>query len=283
MFNKLENLAIGAQYERPFLAKAWGYKSHQAIARGVVTTPGSKEIILFVTKEKQKDFTQYNDYIDGPLLFWEGEEKHGSDKRIINAEALGESVGLFYRDIHHSPFTYYGKIRLTDFEVNINKPSEFIFRLETVHTTPDVLDDVENGALDFPDILSTEREALRKSRIGQGQFREELIKLWGNCSVTSLSKLSLLRASHIKPWRHCTDRERLDKHNGLLLPPNLDATFDAGMITFDAAGQILISKVLTAEERQILGIKSDMRLRKLHLETMKYLEYHRENIYDRLV
>lgn len=81
-----EKIHIGKEYERPYLADIWGYKAFQAISRGVVTPAGSNYIILFVTKEKQEALTQYNDYLDGDLLHWEGEEKHSSDDRVINAK-----------------------------------------------------------------------------------------------------------------------------------------------------------------------------------------------------
>ena len=41
----------------------------------------------------------------------------------------------------------------------------------------------------------------------------------------------------MKPWAKCaSDDERLDVFNGLLLSANLDAAFDAGLVTFDDAG-----------------------------------------------
>lgn len=104
-----DTIEIGKEYDRPELSSLWGYKSFQAISKGVVTPRGTNFIILFVTKEKQEALTQYNDYIDADLLFWEGEQGHGTDKRIINAASADEEIHLFYRDIHHSPFVYYGQ------------------------------------------------------------------------------------------------------------------------------------------------------------------------------
>lgn len=106
-------LKFGQSYERPFLAKLWGYQSFHAISKGVITPTNTKYIILFVTKNKQQTSTQYNDYIDGNLLFWEGEEKHSTDKRVVNATKNQDEIHLFYRDTHHSPFVYFGKISLT--------------------------------------------------------------------------------------------------------------------------------------------------------------------------
>src|SRR5579883_1090833 len=102
----LSSLAIGAKYTRPELAGRWGYTSHHAIGRGVVTPRGENLIILFVTRIKQEALTPYEDALSGDLLFWEGQEKHGTDDRVINARAAGDEVHLFYREIHHTPFEY---------------------------------------------------------------------------------------------------------------------------------------------------------------------------------
>ena len=53
---------------------------------------------------------------------------------------------------------------------------------------------------EYLDLSSTEREAIVKSRIGQGQFRESLINYWSACAVIGCKEAKLLRASHIKPW-----------------------------------------------------------------------------------
>jgi putative restriction endonuclease len=111
------------------------------------------------------------------------------------------------------------------------------------------------------------------ARIGQGQFRADLINFWGKCSVTGYRETSLLMASHIKPWSMSSDKERLDKYNGLLLLPNLDRAFDRGLISFGEDGMILISSSLSFPGS--LGIDAGM-----HIELMKehkdYLRFHRE-------
>ena len=81
------------------------------------------------------------------------------------------------------------------------------------------------------DLSETEREAMIMARVGQGPFRDALIRRWGGCSVTGCGAHELLIASHIKPWSKCTTpAERLGAANGLLLTPNLDKLFDRGLI-----------------------------------------------------
>jgi HNH endonuclease len=42
---------------------------------------------------------------------------------------------------------------------------------------------------------------------------------WGaRCPITGITDPALLRASHIVPWAECGDAQRLDVHNGLLVP-----------------------------------------------------------------
>jgi predicted restriction endonuclease len=127
-------------------------------------------------------------------------------------------------------------------------------------------------------IPDTEKASLVKTRIGQGQFRRELIDHWRGCAVTKYPDCAFLIASHIKPWSASTNEERLDKHNGLLLLANLDKAFDLGYVSFNEKGNILISEQL--EEYQTLGIEKDMSvlLVKAHQD---YLAFHREERFKR--
>jgi len=51
-----------------------------------------------------------------------------------------------------------------------------------------------------------------------------------------------------------TDRERLDKFNGLLLTPNLNRLVDCFLISFNDDGTVLVSKHLGAGEWASLGV-----------------------------
>lgn len=56
----------------------------------------------------------------------------------------------------------------------------------------------------------------------------------------------LLVASHIKPWRASTGRERLDPANGLAACPVHDRAFDAGLLTVNGGYRIHRSDPLEA-------------------------------------
>ena len=272
------DIKIGQTYTRLDLAKLWGYKGHEAISRGVITPRDTSLIILFVTKLKQESLTQYKDFIDGGYLVWEGELKHGSDSRIINARQSGDHIHLFYRDIHHTPFTYMGEITLLDAQQKQSKPSEFIFALGQNQISNNIFQEMEEAKVQLAGLTETERLELIKSRIGQGRFRNELIKYWGGCAVTAVTNLPLLNASHIKPWCRSDNSERLNPYNGILLTPNYDLLFDKGFISFKNDGQIIISAELSKEEQKALTISSEIHLRKIRSEHNSFLEYHRDCI-----
>ncbi|PTQ76260.1 HNH endonuclease [Nitrosomonas oligotropha] len=140
-------------------------------------------------------------------------------------------------------------------------------------------EDIEAERQGFELLSETERQQIIDARIGQGKYRDDLVKIWGSCSVTGFNILPLLRASHIKPWRECTNEDRVSPYNGLLLSPDLDAAFDCGIITFSKEGRIMISQYYQIEQLAIIGIKDNLNLRFLQSESEKYLEYHRNNVW----
>lgn len=157
-------------------------------------------------------------------------------------------------------------------------------------TVSDPFDGAEDPADDksFQDLLETaplsetEKDAIIRTRVGQGYFRDQLQKRWAGCSVTRVTEPSILIASHIKPWKDCTTRaERLSPDNGLLLSPTLDKLFDRGFISFDENNRysILISKKLGPFQPLEMNLKN-LRIRPHSYEGMKpYMNYHRENVF----
>jgi len=127
---------------------------------------------------------------------------------------------------------------------------------------------------------STVREALISARVGQGPFRAQVLKLWsGKCAVTGASTLDAVRASHIKPWRHADNSERLDPNNGLPLIANLDALFDAGLISFDASGTLHISPLIDQRDIKTFALEGARLARAPNRETAAYLEFHYSQIF----
>jgi putative restriction endonuclease len=121
----------------------------------------------------------------------------------------------------------------------------------------------------------TEVREMAKRRIGQDIFRRLLLEYWNRrCPISGINDPRLLRASHIKPWADCDNRERLDPFNGILLSANLDAAFDAGIISFSDDGDVLRSHSIDDANFVALGIRSGTRL-PVTPEHAQFLMWHR--------
>jgi len=84
-----------------------------------------------------------------------------------------------------------------------------------------------------------------------------------------------IRASHIKPWRESSNAERLDPNNGLPLIASLDALFDAGLISFDSCGKLIVSLKVSTTERGIFGVAQTSLRKKPTAKMADYLAHHR--------
>lgn len=122
---------------------------------------------------------------------------------------------------------------------------------------------------------TTTQQQLINARLGQGGYREALIELYGGkCVVTGLAVKEALRASHVKPWRASSDRERLDARNGLLLAATVDALFDRYLLTFTDDGRLLVCSSVNDAALTLIGITPNVRI-DLSRETRTYMRWHR--------
>jgi hypothetical protein len=140
----------------------------------------------------------------------------------------------------------------------------------------------EESIIDIEKIKSSKNDPTTKkaqidARLGQGKFGSDVREQWNHCCcVTGSSTAAVLEASHIKRWADSNDTERLDPNNGLLLTANLHKLFDAGLISFDDSGKMLISSTLSQSEQEIFGVIGKRLSKKPSPETANYLSYHRK-------
>lgn len=126
-------------------------------------------------------------------------------------------------------------------------------------------------------VKTTMKEQLIKARVGQGLFRTQVERYWeGGCAVSGCVLKDVLRASHIKSWADSSDNERLDPNNGLLLTADLDALFDRGLISFAGNGEMLVSKLVTEQNRELFRLPRPLR-KPPSSQQQKFLTYHRRN------
>jgi len=130
-----------------------------------------------------------------------------------------------------------------------------------------------------PNLNITQRQQLINARIGQGEFRNELInEFGGTCSITNLNYPCLLIASHILPWANANNQQRLDHNNGLLLHPFIDKLFDKFYISFDCrTGEIIYCPGFPPPLRDILqGFCTALPQQYLTPERQVFLQTHNE-------
>jgi putative restriction endonuclease len=127
-----QSLKLGKEYTRQALAKLWGYKGIQALARGVVTPANDNKVIPFVTRRKRPGDTQYRDDMVGSVLLWEGPKDHFAEDRILDHAKGGDEIHVFFRDEHKDAFTYVGPMSLYCGQRFTDRPSRFVFQSVTV-------------------------------------------------------------------------------------------------------------------------------------------------------
>jgi hypothetical protein len=171
----------------------------------------------------------------------------------------------------------------------VGGPGIATFMFETLTQLHAALDRVYKLAVSLPDVplsrfraktadlpRTTEAERLVIQRIGQDIFRDALMDYWADrCPMTGIRDPALLRASHIVPWSECSDEQRLDVHNGLLLSALWDAAFDKGLVSFAGDGTPLASPNLSGVARNILALEQATSLRGLRDAHRANLAIHR--------
>ena len=136
----------------------------------------------------------------------------------------------------------------------------------------------DDTLLELDGLSETERAAVILARVGQNNFRKALIKHWKGCALTGCKFITVLRASHIKPWKVSSSAERLDINNGILLNPNADTLFDLGLITFDEDGVLTCSDLLPKKERALL-LPASPKIMQFNDKHQHYLAYHRKVVF----
>ncbi|MFF4891934.1 HNH endonuclease [Micromonospora chersina] len=143
----------------------------------------------------------------------------------------------------------------------------------------------------------TELLLIAAARIGQHRFARQVLRNHGHrCVFCGLSVgvdkarvPRMLVASHIKPWRISTPRERLDVANGLTACPTHDVAFDTGLLTVNGGLRIHIhasvqatahldTAVRAAFGRPPLGEKLLLPMGAVPPQRA-YLEWHRTHVY----
>ena len=253
-------LIKGNEYKRKELHDFFGGQR-----QGVISTPKNHPYIFIISSKRGKDHGYVDGWIDENKYFlYTGEGQIGdmefkggnrairdhyeNEKRIL---LFQETKKTFIELKEELELIDYSFIQTLDSENTNRKAIQFKFAAENISQKLDI--DTEKRIVKYskPHLKpnKTERKGLVTSRVGQGFYRQELIKKFDNkCAVTGINLEEILIASHIIPWRHSNDEERLDIENGILLSPLYDSLFDKNLISFQDNGDIIISKQIQDTE-----------------------------------
>ena len=156
---------------------------------------------------------------------------------------------------------------------------------DPVLLTPSFVHYTEPGAEVLEDLHSieedktvpeTQRLQLAKARVGQGLFRKRVMLVDPRCRVTGVEDHRLLIASHIKPWRESNNFERIDRFNGIMLSPHVDALFDEHLISFEDGGKMLVHPSLSADVLGRWFINPQTKVESFRPEHSPFLGHHRK-------
>jgi putative restriction endonuclease len=124
-----------------------------------------------------------------------------------------------------------------------------------------------------------EKAQIYRARIGQGEYRRNLLALCPFCPITLVSDDRLLIASHIKPWVASNAIEKIDPLNGFMLTPTFDRLFDRGFLSFTDDRRTILSPFLSNMTYSKLGISDNKIISLLPVDGREaYLDYHRNNV-----
>ena len=254
--------------------------------------------LLFIFTNPHKDEDVYVDKWAGDSFYYSGEGRvgdmtfTGGNLSIKNHEANDKQIHLFeagQKNKNSGYWKYVDQLKLVDLSYYRNlddkgderQAFQFILVSASSEAKGSNIDNLSSDDTSEPSKPNiTERQGLVTSRVGQGYYRGQILTRWEKkCAITGLSITTVLIASHIHPWKDATDEERLDVGNGILLSPNLDALFDKHLISFEDNGKILISKLLSENQKDVLGLDG-LSLREVYEDMMSYLALHREVFYE---
>ena len=120
-----------------------------------------------------------------------------------------------------------------------------------------------------------------QGRHGLGPFRSAVEQIEVACRVTGVMDRRHLRAVHIKSWEFCSESEKRDAYNGLLLSPHVAHLFERGYISFADDGGMLVAQQLNSTVLKRWAIPSKIPSRAFAPEQRPFLAWHREHQFEK--
>lgn len=302
----VDGLTLGEHYSKNDLVSVFNVPEIKGVQKGRYHLKGKGLDLLFVNLDKGSTAKNlhYNDFFEGENFHWDSENREHIKTPAIQKIVEGDSVPLLFVRLKAKiknvtqPYVYCGRLKFLYHNSETSKPVHILFKsldFDSSTNNPNLKEiyswsPERSGKHPDPKIFNnksrynrtkpnkTERKGLVTSRVGQGFYRDQIIKKWKwRCPVTNCDISEILIASHIVPWRQATDEERLDPDNGILLSPLVDALFDKHLISFEDEGRIVFSKKIDDKNLQIINLPGETKI-EVNEEMMKYLRKHREEL-----
>ena len=222
-----------------------------------------------------------NELSDEVLDFNLDFQEHLAGPRLYLNSPAG--IYKFMRKISLPNITFLSALKLKDIGGNIiyyfKLFADYFGEVEPTVIIEQEIEEIESDST----IEEDQKKTIVRARVGQGDYRKNLLAECPFCPLTTISDDRLLIASHIKPWAKCdTQEERLDPKNGFMLSPTFDWLFDKGYISFNNDKSIMISPWLSKMTLSKLGIAPGKKYPLLPLGGREeYLEYHRDHVFNK--
>lgn len=110
-----------------------------------------------------------------------------------------------------------------------NIPNPFGYA-ESGTTQNDLIEEL----LSNPDLAKDVYTKVKVRGVAQIVFRQTLLKAYNHvCAICGITIKDVLEATHIIPWSECSEKDRLNIRNGILLCANHHKLFESGFITIN--------------------------------------------------
>lgn len=222
------SLNLGQVYTRQDLRSQFGI-TDATINNGFYRPQNTNSIWLFVTHDKTTPELGAINVFEGDLFHWLGQKAGRTDNQVIEHEARGLEILLFYRDsksqFSGGGFRYEGSFRYLSHTVG--PPTRFLLQRIGSEAQAEAPEPPPFDPSSIEDGRTTILAEVRR-RQGQASFRKALLTAYeGRCAVTQCAIEPVLEAAHIHPYR---GPETNDPRNGMLLRADAHTLFDLGLI-----------------------------------------------------
>lgn len=237
------SLNLGQVYTRLDLRSQFGI-TDSTINNGFFRPQNTNSIWLFVTHDKTTPELGPINAFEGDLFHWLGQKAGRTDNQVIEHEALGLEVLLFYRDSKSQfpggGFRYEGSFRYLSHTAG--PPTRFLLQRAGSEAEAEAPEPPPFDPASIEDGRTTILAEVRQ-RQGQAGFRKALLKAYeGRCAITHCAIEPVLEAAHIHPYR---GPETNDPRNGVLLRADAHTLFDLGLIQVEEDYRIAVATRLS--------------------------------------